>query len=102
LEKVVGCLPRLKVVVADGAYRGLEDFVRETLGAVLEVVERSPDQTGFKVLKWRWVVERTVAWVSRNRRMARDYEYLPATTEAFLSLAMSRLLLRRLANLATA
>ncbi len=73
-------LPRLKVIWADNSYRGLE---QRSLSARWS----NPDR--------RWIVERTIAWVSRNRRLARDYE-----AEAFIYLAMIRLLLRRLANLA--
>jgi transposase len=53
---------------------------------------------GFKVLPRRWVVERTFAWISHNRRMAKDYERLCATGEAFVYAAMTRLMLRRLAR----
>ena len=51
---------------------------------------------GFRVLPRRWVVERTFAWISHNRRMAKDYERLCATGEAFVYAAMTRLMLRRL------
>lgn len=54
--------------------------------------------TGFQVLPRRWVVERTFAWISRNRRLSKDYEVLPATEEAWISLAMSRLMTVRLAS----
>ncbi len=53
---------------------------------------------GFRVLPRRWVVERTFAWISHNRRMAKDYERLCATGEAFVYAAMSRLMVRRLAR----
>jgi putative transposase len=53
---------------------------------------------GFRVLPRRWVVERTFAWISHNRRMAKDYERLCATGEAFIYVAMSRLMVRRLAR----
>jgi putative transposase len=57
---------------------------------------------GFRgVLSRRWVVERTIAWLSFNRRLTRDYERLPETSEAFIYLAMSRLMLRRLAKLSS-
>jgi len=53
---------------------------------------------GFVVLPRRWVVERTIAWIDHNRRMSKDYERLAATSEAFIYVAMSRLMLRRLAR----
>jgi putative transposase len=53
---------------------------------------------GFQVLPRRWVVERTIAWIDQNRRMSKDYERLAATSEAFIYVAMSRLMLRRLAR----
>jgi len=53
---------------------------------------------GFRVLPRRWVVERTFAWISHNRRMAKDYERLCATGEAFVYAAMTRLMVRRLAH----
>jgi transposase len=53
---------------------------------------------GFVVLPRRWVVERTIAWIDQQRRMSKDYERLAATSEAFIYVAMSRLMLRRLAR----
>jgi putative transposase len=53
---------------------------------------------GFVVLPRRWVVERTIAWIDQNRRMSKDYERLAATIEVFIYVAMSRLMLRRLAR----
>jgi putative transposase len=53
---------------------------------------------GFQVLPRRWVVERTIAWIDHNRRMSKDYERLPESGEAFIYVAMSRLMLKRLAR----
>ena len=53
---------------------------------------------GFVVLPRRWVVERTFSWIEKNRRMSKDYERLTATSEAFIYVAMSRLMVRRLAR----
>ncbi len=55
-------------------------------------------EPGFKVLARRWVVERSFSWVGHNRRMSKDYERLPETGEAFIYVAMSRLMVRRLAR----
>ena len=70
----------------------------EELHAILEIVLKLSDQKGFQVLPKRWVIERTFAWISRYRRLARDYERLVATSETFIYIAMIRLGLRRLAR----
>lgn len=56
---------------------------------------------GFQVLKWRWIVERTLAWINFNRRLSKDFELLPETGETWIYLSMSRLMLRRLAKVNT-
>jgi putative transposase len=92
-------LTRLQKIIADGGYRGdLVEWVQQQLHVVLEIVLKLGDKKGFQVLPKRWVVERTNAWISRNRRLARDYERLVASDEAFLYIAMLRLGLLRLAN----
>ena len=53
---------------------------------------------GFRVLPRRWVVERTFSWLGQNRRMSKDYERLPGTSEAFIYVGMTRLMVRRLAR----
>jgi transposase len=63
----------------------------------LQIVKRS-DAAGFEVLPKRWIVERTFAWISRNRRLARDFERYVTTVAAFVHLAMIRIMLRRLAS----
>jgi putative transposase len=63
-----------------------------------EVVKRSDDVKGFKVLSRRWVVERTFGWLGRQRRLSKDYEYLPATSETIIYIAMIGLMTRRLAQ----
>ena len=91
-------IQRLELIWADGGYRGkLITWVEETFGWKLEIVEKAEGQIGFQVLPRRWVVERTFAWLVRQRRLARDYERLPETSEAFIYIAMIRLMLRRLA-----
>lgn len=92
-------LTRLEKIFADGGYRGeLVDWVQHNLHVVLEIVLKLGDQKGFQVLPKRWVIERTFAWITRNRRLARDYERLAESSEAFIYLAMIRLGLRRLAR----
>ncbi len=92
-------LTRLEKIFADGGYRGeLVEWTQNNLHAVLEIVLKLGDQKGFQVLPKRWVVERTFAWITRNRRLARDYERLAESSEAFIYVAMIRLGLRRLAR----
>ena len=92
-------IKRLELIWADGGYRGaLIAWVEETFGWKLEIVEKQEGQIGFQILPRRWVVERTFAWLVRQRRLARDYERLPETSEAFVYIAMIRLMVRRLAS----
>jgi putative transposase len=91
-------LSRLEKIFADGGYRGeLVDWAQHNLHVILQIVLKLGDQKGFQVLPKRWVVERTFAWITRNRRLARDYERLAESSEAFIYVAMIRLGLRRLA-----
>jgi putative transposase len=94
-----GGFPRLRLLWADGGYRGkLVAWVQEHCGWLLQIVRRSDDVTGFQVLPRRWVVERTFAWLSRYRRLSKDYEYLTASSEAMIYVAMIHLMLVRLAR----
>jgi putative transposase len=103
--------PRLRHIWADQGYAGaLRQWTREHLGIELEVVypwwrnlqryfpdllEEMGFQPGFHVLPRRWVVERTFAWLGRSRRLSRDYERLPTSSEALIYLTSIRLLLHR-------
>lgn len=109
LENLNRQFPRLKHCWADMGYRGeFPAWCKEHLGWSIEIVKR-PSRWGrypegieppliprFTVLKRRWVVERTIAWIGRNRRMSKDYEFLVETSESFVYAAMSRLMLKRL------
>ena len=89
--------PWLEHLFADAGYQGDIAFhaaARERLW--LEIVKRPCDAEGFHMLPRRWVIERTVAWLSRNRRLARDFERLIDTTTARAVLAIIQLLMRRL------
>jgi putative transposase len=95
-------LPRLKKLWADAAYRGKEvaDWCRQQgAGWDLEIVKREPGRRGFVVQPRRWIVERSFAWLSRNRCLAKDYERKVQTSETLIELAAIRLILRRLACL---
>lgn len=95
-------LPRLQLVWADGGYSGkLVDWVKRTLSWTLEIVKRNDDTTGFKVLPRRWVVERTFGWLNNYRRLSKDYETFPETSEAFIYAAMIHIMVRRLAGTQT-
>jgi putative transposase len=119
LKPLGGRFPRLKLIWVDSAYKkgGFMEWVKETFGWEVEAVEHpwtgqrgvwapkdaviDPEQirpSGFHVLKWRWIVERTFAWLSTWRRLARDYELLPSSEEAWIYLAMVRLMIRRVAQ----
>jgi len=102
---------RLKKIWADMGYRGerLRQWILANTDWELEIVKKPsrwgwypenvepPPMPAFTVLKRRWVVERTFAWLGRYRRLSKDYEYLPKSSETMIYLAMSGLMLRRLA-----
>ena len=118
LAPLGGVFPRLQLIWADSRYKcsGFPEWVKAELGWTVEIVahpysgqrgvwtpaggtEEPPPQrpSGFQVLPRRWVVERTFAWLGTWRRLAKDYELLPSSEEAWISLAMIRTMLRRLA-----
>jgi putative transposase len=104
--------PRLTHLWLDAGYAGKTvTWMEQVLGLSVAVVrkprrwvrcpvdqEPPPMPSGFQVLPRRWVVERTFAWLGRNRRLSKDYEALPETEEAWIYLAMSNLMLARLAR----
>jgi len=91
--------PRLRLIWADGGYGGrLVPWVGRVCGWVLRIVKRSDDHKGFVVVAKRWIVERTFAWLGRYRRLSKDYEALPETSEAVIYVAMIHLMVRRLAR----
>lgn len=100
LELLVGRFPRLQRIWADGIYGlygGVTEWCRDKLGCVLEIVKPPEGAKGFTVLPRRWVVERTFGWLSRSRRLSRDYERLTESSEAMIYLRMTFLMVRRLA-----
>lgn len=95
--------PSIGLIWADGGYANsvdasLVDWADEELGVRLEIVKRSDDQAGFQVLPRRWCVERTFGWLTRCRRLCRDYERSIAHAEDFIKIAMIRLMAARLAG----
>ena len=93
--------PLLAELFADAAYRGPQ--FRQAVAKLrprltIEIVTRSDQQKGFIVLSKRWIVERTLAWLNRCRRLAKDFENRTRYAVAFVSLASSRLMLRKLCN----
>ena len=93
---------RLRHIWADGGYAGqLAEWVRNLRGDFrpieMEIVKRSDNVKGFKVLPRRWVVERTFGWFGRFRRLSKDYEFHMSTSEAMIHVAMTGIMLRRLA-----
>jgi putative transposase len=123
LERVREHFRRLSHLWLDAGYNGKgkgKDWVEKELGLTAQVVRRPRrpryvwvkegeeidwerirkllPEPGFKVLPRRWVVERTFSWIDKNRRMSKDYERLPESSEAFIYLAMTRLMVRRLAR----
>lgn len=90
---------RLKRIWADAGYQGaLISWTQAAFAWKLDIVRRTKHQAGFELLPKRWLIERTFAWLVRNRRLSRDYERLPQTSEAFIYVAMIRLMTRRLAE----
>jgi transposase len=91
-------LPWLRHVFADGAYSGdkLTDALARHGKWRIEIVKRGDQATGFQVLPRRWVVERTSAWLNRNRRLAKDFEATVESSETWIYLASVQLLARRL------
>jgi transposase len=92
--------PWLRHVFADGGYAGskLEDALAKTGKWTFEIVKRSDTAKGFELLPRRWVVERTLAWLNRNRRLAKDFEATIESAKAWLMIASVKLMTRRLAK----
>lgn len=95
---LTGAGKQLRRIWVDGTYRGkLVARVIAHCQFLLQPVLRSDDMQGFVVLPRRWVVERTFAWLTQCRRLSKEYEVLPRSSEAMIYIAMTRLMFRRLA-----
>ena len=91
LERTEGTMPRLAKVLADTAYRArrLAAWMKRTCCRwPLETSGKRPGQKKFEPVKWRWIVERTFGWLGRYRRLSKDYEHNPASSEAWIYIAM--------------
>jgi putative transposase len=98
IKRLKDRFPRLRRVWADGGYRGkLVDWVSRFRHFTLEIVERLTGAKGFAVLPHRWVVERTFGWFGRYRRLSKDYEFATTSSETMIYIAMTQLMLHRLA-----
>ena len=101
LATLFGLHPFLRKLFADSGYQGpiFQKAVAKIMPALEpEIVKRSDSAKGFVILPRRWVVERTIAWLNRCRRLAKDWENRNRTALAFLRLASIRLMLRKLCN----
>jgi transposase len=96
-----GLFPFVTKLFADGGYQGpkfRQELAKALPQLTIEIVKRSDTAQGFKVLPRRWPVERTLAWINRCRRLAKDFENLTRNALAFIKLASIRLMLRKLSN----
>jgi len=98
MATLFGLYPFLLKLYADGGYQGpvFQSAMKSIMAQVdVEIVKRSDQAKGFVLLPKRWVVERTLAWLNRCRRLAKDWECLNRKARAFLLLASIRLMVRR-------
>ena len=97
LRRVRRRFPFIETIFADAGYQGpkMAKAIAASGSWTIEIVKRT-DLHRFVVVPKRWIVERTFAWISRNRRLARDFERYATTVAAFVRLAMIRLMLKRL------
>lgn len=99
MATLFGLHPFLLKLYADGGYQGaaFQAGLRRVCKQIeIEIVKRSDHAAGFTVLPKRWIVERTIAWLNRCRRLAKDWECLTRKALAFLHLASIRIMLRKL------
>jgi putative transposase len=98
LQRLSELLTRLRLIWADGGYAGqLVRVAWQFWRYMVDIVTRLSAAVGFVVLSRCRVVERTFAWLGRNRRLSKDYERVPSSSETVVSIAFMRLMLRRLA-----
>ena len=101
LSTSFGLYPSVRKLFADGGYRGPEfktGVAKLLMEVDVEIVKRSDTAKGFVLLPQRWIVERTIAWLNRCRRLAKDFENRTHKALAFLKLASIRLMIRKICN----
>jgi putative transposase len=98
LEKAKPGVPRMQHLWADAGYRATVSWIEQELGWTVEIVSRLTGTVGFAVQHRRWVVERTLAWLGKYRRLSKDYEWQTETSESWIYVAMAHILVRRLAR----
>lgn len=95
IASVLQICSTLQIFWADGGYTGkLIDWVKTTFQRILEIVLRP--RGSFKIVQWRWIVERTFGWLNRYRRLSKDYERLNCNSETWIKISMINLMLHRL------
>jgi len=99
LQRAGTTFESIRTLWVDQGYKAsFVDWVNRHLGWTVAVTARPPGATGFAVIPKRWIVERTLAWLTRNRRLSKDYEYWEVCSAAYLYLASIRLLTMRLTD----
>ncbi len=89
---------RLEKIGADGSYRGeLAVWVKANFDTSLDITLRSDDVSGFEVIAWRWVIERTFAWLGNFRRLSKDYQFFCDNSESVIYIASIHRMVRHLA-----
>lgn len=90
--------PRLVKILADRGYQGdlQRWFHLHTQGGLLSIVKPSEGTKGFRVQQWRWVVERSFAWLGHFRRLSKDYEVTTSSAKAFIALAFTKIMMKQL------
>ena len=96
-RSIKGVFSKLRVIWADGGYRGeVINKAKKHFKRRIEIVLRTDDNKGFKVVPKRWIVERTFGWLNNYRRLSKDYVRHPVNAEAFVYIAMIQTMLRRI------
>ena len=96
VAKLMACFGTITLIWADGGYTGIKlvDWALSFFNVVWKVVKRP--RKVFKIVKFRWIVERTFGWMNYQRRLSKDYEFLPQSSEAFIKLSAIGGMLRRI------